>query len=304
MEQTTSTPSVLRALSNQMADAVTRISTALVLVDGRERQPASGIVYAPNLILTANHVLERQDQITIQTHDARKLSAQAIGRDQTSDLAVLRVPDLQDVVPATATQEEGRVGQLVLAVGRSSAEGPMASSGIISAVSGPLRSRQGIVLERSIRTDAIPYPGFSGGALIDTQGNLLGMLTTGIVSNVALAIPVEIALSIAATLEKQGHVKRGYLGISSQFIQIPAVQRLGRAQENGLLIVQVDENGPAQRGGIIVGDILLTLDGQVVRDAEDLHLLLTGERVGKTVAIEVIRGNTLQTLQVAIGQRS
>jgi S1-C subfamily serine protease len=180
----------------------------------------------------------------------------------------------------------------------------MASVGIVSAVGGPLRIARGATLERYIRTDAIPYPGFSGGPLINTQGEVLGITTTGLVNSATLAIPTAIAWGIAETLAQQGFIKRGYLGISSQLVQLPEAQRAGKTQEHGLLIVQVDENSPAQKGGLILGDILIELDGQALKDAEDLRALLTGDRVDKTIPLEVIRGGKLQTLQVTIGQRS
>ena len=304
MEQTTNQNDihVLRLLSNQMADAVDRVSLSLVLVNGRQRQPASGVVYAKDLILTADHVLEREEDLTIQTHDGRTLAAQFVGRDTSTDLAVLRVTDLGLSV-ATAATEPARVGQLVLAVGRSSGEGPMASAGIVSAIGGPLRTGRGTTLERYIRTDATPYPGFSGGPLIDVQGGVLGITTTGLVNGIALAVPASIAWVIAETLAQQGYIKRGYLGISSQLVNLPPAQRGGRTQEHGLLIVKVDDDSPAQKGGLMLGDILVGLDGNVVNDSEDLQTVLTNNRVGKTVPVEVIRGNTLHTLQVTVGQR-
>jgi len=303
MEPTTDTTQLLRALSNQMADAVERISQALVLVNGRQRQPASGIVYAPDLVLTADHVLEREEDLTVQSHDGRTLPAQFVGRDLATDLAVLRVANLGDTV-AIAAEEQARVGQLTLAVGRTPGDGPMASVGIVSTVGGPLRTGRGVALERYIRTDAIPYPGFSGGPLIDAQGAVVGVLTTGLINGVALAIPISIAKNIAETLTKQGYIKRGYLGISSQLVHLPVAQRAGRSQEAGLLIIKVDENSPAQRDGVMVGDILVALDGHTISDAEDLQLLLAGDRVGKAIPVDVIRGNSLQTLQVTIGQRN
>ena len=302
MEQTTNNTQLLRALSNQMADAVEQVSPALVLVNGRQRYPASGVVYAPNLILTADHVLEREDDLSIQTHDKRTLAAQFVGRDLATDLALLRVAEL-GVEPATAATEQARVGQLVMAIGSSSGEGPTASVGIVSTIGGPLRTGRGVVLERYIRTDATPYPGFSGGPLIDVQGHILGILTTGLVNSVALAIPIAIAQRVADALAKHGYIKRGYLGISSQLIPLPTAQRAGRAQDHGLLIIKVDENSPAQRGGVLVGDILVAIDGHAINDSEDLQVLLTGERVGKAVPVDVIRGSALQTLQVTIGQR-
>jgi len=303
MEQTTPETNLLRTLSNQMADAVERVSPTLVLVNGRQGRPGSGIVYAQDLVLTADHVLEREEDLTIVTHDGRTLPAQFAGRDLSTDLAVLRVANL-GINPAVVSTEQARVGQLVLAVGRSANDGPMASVGIVSAVGGPLRVAQGTTLERYIRTDAIPYPGFSGGPLIDTQGAVLGITTTGLLNSATLAIPATIAWGIAETLAKQGFIKRGYLGISSQLVQLPEAQRAGRSEEHGLLIVQVDEDSPAQKGGLLLGDILIAIDSHPLKDAEDLRSLLSGDRVGKTIPVEVIRGGKLQTLQVTVGQRS
>ncbi len=300
--QTTTNTPLLRLLSNQMADAVERIGPALALVNGRPRQPASGVVYGQDLVLTADHVLEREDDLTIQTHDKRTLPAQFVGRDLATDLAVLRVANL-GLAAATVSEETARVGQLVLAVGRTVNDGPMASSGVISIIGGPLRTGRGVNLERYIRTDATPYPGFSGGPLIDMQGAVIGILTTGLVNGIALAIPMDIAKNIADTLVKQGYIKRGYLGISSQLVRLPDAQRAGQTQEHGLLIVKVDENSPAEKGGLMLGDILVALDGHAINDSEDLQILLTGDRVGKAIPIDVIRGNTLQTLQVTVGQR-
>jgi S1-C subfamily serine protease len=302
MTQTTDTTSLLRALSNQMADAVERVTPSLVIVNGRQRQPASGLIYGPDLVLTADHVLEREEDLTIQTHDNRTLPAQFVGRDLGTDLALLRVANL-GLAPAQATTESVRVGQLVLAVGRTPGDGPMASTGVVSTIGGPLRTGRGTILERYIRTDATPYPGFSGGPLIDAQGDVVGILTTGLVNGVALAIPMDIARGIADTLAKQGYIKRGYLGISSQLVELPVSQRAGRTHEHGLLIVKVDENSPAQQGGVLVGDIVVALDGHSINDSEELQLLLVGDRVGRAVPVEVMRGNTLQTLTVTIGQR-
>lgn len=301
MSTTTTDADLLSALSNQMADAVDRARRALVMVNGRPRQPASGVVFAPNHILTADHVIEREDDLTILTDDGRTLAAQFGGRDPASDLAILRVADL-GIDPAEQAGP-ARVGQIVLAVGRPSSQGPMASLGVVSAVGGPLRTGRGAVLEQYIQTDSTPYPGFSGGALIDAAGAALGVITTGLVNGVPLAVPSSIAWRIAETLASQGHVKRGFLGVSSQPVAIPEAQRAGRGQESGLLIVSVEPDSPAGRAGLLLGDVLVGLDGQAVTDVDDLQALLTGERVGKAVPVEVIRGGALQTLQITIGQR-
>lgn len=295
--------SVLNTLSNGLADAVERIGPSLVTVNGRQRQSASGVVYKEGLVLTADHVLEREEDLTIGTDDGQTLKAQFVGRDPSSDLAVLRVEGL-NAQPAAAAQQEARVGQFALAVGRPSESGPMASSGIVSAVGGPLRTGRGGMLERYIRTDATPYPGFSGGPLINTAGEVLGIVTTGLAGGVALAVPSAHAWRIADTLTQHGQIKRGFLGISSQPVFLPEGQRAGRSQETGLLIVRVDQDSPAHKGGLLLGDILSTFDGQTITDTDDLQALLIGDRVGRTIPVEVIRGAALQTLQVTVGERS
>ncbi len=293
---------MLNALSDQMADAVERIAKSLVMVNGRPRQPATGIAYAEDLVLTADHVLEREDNLTVQTHDNRVLGVQIVGRDASTDLAVLRVQGLS-VTFATAAAK-ARVGQLALAVGRPSPDGVMASLGVVSKVGSSLRiGRSGAILERYIQTDAIPYPGFSGGALVDVAGAAFGLLTTGLVRGAAVVIPMDIALKVAGTLTKQGYVKRGYLGIVSQQVKLPPAQR-SDTQEYGLLVVRVEENSPAEKGGLLIGDILLAVEGQPINDADDLMAALHGDRVGNPVAVRVSRGGVAQTLTVVVGQKS
>jgi S1-C subfamily serine protease len=291
------TNSTLVDFSNQLADAVATAAKALVTVKGRARQPASGVVYAEGLVLTANHVLERDEDLSIESSDGKSMPAQLVGRDPASDLAVLKVTGLKIAAGAPASGT-ARVGQLVLAVGRPSSHGPMASIGIVSFVGGPLRTGRGLTLEQYVRTDATPYPGFSGGPLVDAAGAVLGITTTGF-GGAALAIPHETAWRIGKALTEHGTPKRGYIGISSQPVRLPA----GSKQETGLLVVHVEDGSPAAKGGLLLGDILVALDGQPAGDTDDLLRLLTGERVGKGCKIEVIRGGKAQTVEVTIGQR-
>src|SRR5712692_4790268 len=177
----------LTDLSNQMADSVAAAAITLVTVKGRARQPASGVVYAEGLVLTANHVVERDEDLSIEDGDGKSVPVQLVGRDPGSDLAVLKAAGLK-LKPAKAASDAPRVGQIILAVGRPSNHGPMASIGIVSFVGGPLRTGRGLTLEQYIRTDAAPYPGFSGGPLVDAAGAVLGITTTGF-GGAALAIP-------------------------------------------------------------------------------------------------------------------
>jgi serine protease DegQ len=293
----------LAALSNGMADAVENVATAVVRVNGRRRRSGSGVVFAQNMVLTASHVLEREEDLSVETADGRSLSARFAGRDHSTDLAVLNVDGL-DIDPATPSEGDARVGQISLAVGsHSRGEGSRATLGVVSAVGGPARSRRGPRVERYIQTDATPYPGFSGGPLIDARGDVLGILVSGWGRGAAFAIPADIAWRTAGTLSERGSVKRGYLGILSQPVRLPNGQSLGLTQRGGLLVVGVEDGSPAGRGGLIVGDILATLDGQPIEDTEDLLVLLAGDRVGRSVPVKLVRGGELTGVEITVGER-
>lgn len=291
----------LGALSDGMADAVESIAGSLVRVNGRRRRSGSGVVFAQDTVLTASHVLEREEDLSVETADGRTLAARFAGRDHSTDLAVLSVEGL-NVEPATPAEGNARVGQISLAVGsHSHGEGPRATLGVVSAVGGPVRTRRGPRLERFIQTDATPYPGFSGGPLIDARGKVLGILVSGWGRGAAFAIPADIAWRTAGTLHERGTIKRGYLGILSQPVRLPDGERLG--QRGGLLVVGVEDGSPAGRGGLIVGDILATLDGQPVEDTDDLLVLLAGDRVGRTVPVKLVRGGELTEVEITVGER-
>jgi S1-C subfamily serine protease len=180
----------------------------------------------------------------------------------------------------------------------------MASSGVISSVGGPVRTRDGSLLEKFLTTDARPYPGFSGGALISLKGEVLGVMTSGLLGSTAIAIPAQVAWRAAKALAEHGTIRRGYLGIGSQQVGLEGRNTGGRTQESGLLVVHVEDGGPASKAGILVGDIVLALDDQAVLDSDALLALLAGDRVGKTVQLDVLRGEQVQALQVTIAERS
>jgi serine protease DegQ len=294
----------LAALSDGMADAVENIAASVVRVNGRRRRSGSGVVFAQNKVLTASHVLEREEDLSIETADGRTLPARIAGRDLSTDLAVLNVEGLEDIELATPAEGDARVGQISLAVGsHSRGEGPRATLGVVSAVGGPVRTRRGPRLERYIQTDATPYPGFSGGPLIDARGKVLGIMVSGWGRGAAFAIPADVTWRTAGILSERGSVKRGYLGILSQPVRLPDGERLGLTQSGGLLVVGVEDASPAGRGGLIVGDILATLDGQPVEDTDDLLVLLAGDRVGSSVRVKVVRGGELTELEITVGER-
>ena len=303
MERNEENLDALVALSNGMADAVEAVGASVVKVHGRRRHPGSGVVFAENLVLTAGHVVEREEDLTVEAADGRTLPARFVGRDHSTDLAVLGVEglDARAVEPADG---EARVGQISLAVaapGRG--DGPRATLGVISSTGGPIRTRRGPRLERFIQTDATPFPGLSGGPLIDARGRVLGVLISGWGRGAATAVPADLAWRVAASLRERGSVKRGYLGILSQPVSLPGGERLGLTQKGGLLVVGVEDGSPAGRGGLIVGDIVATLDGQPVEDTDDLLVLLTGGRVGSEVPVKVVRGGEPQDLAVTVGER-
>lgn len=294
----------LTALSDSMVAAVEKAGAATVMVNARRRLPASGVAYAPDLILTADHVVERDEDIRIGLPDGNLVPALLAGRDPGSDLALLRL-ERPLAMQAEPAPQPARVGQLALALGRPSLEGIQASLGIVSAIGGPLRLGRGGLLEQYLRTDAIPYPGFSGGPLVDAAGRVIGVNTSGLARGVSLTIPAGLAWQLAAALAKDGRIRRGFLGVRSQPVEVSTAQQeaLGRQQATGLLLVSVEKNSPAEAGGLLVGDIIVGIGGQPVADPDELAASLLGSVVGKLTPIEVLRGGKPTTITVTIGER-
>lgn len=301
----TLTDNPLSVLSDAMAEAVAKAAAATVLVNARRRLPASGIAIAADLILTADHVVESDEDISVILPDDSQLTASIVGRDAGSDLTVLRL-ERPSAVTAEQASPAARIGQLVLALGRPNREGIQASLGVVSAIGGPVRTGRGGLLDKYLRTDAIPYPGFSGGPLVDTHGRVIGINTSGLARGASLVIPSGLAWQIAETLVKHGRVRRGFLGVRSQPVDIPTAQRkaLDRQQSTGLLLVGIEPGSPAEVGGLLVGDILVGLAGQPVSDPDELLTCLTGEIVAQATPVEVIRGGDLHTVLVTIGERN
>ncbi len=296
--------SALTDFSKGLSSAVEKVGRGTVLVDARRRFPASGIAYAADLILTADHVVTREEDIRILTGDGKSLTAALAGRDPGSDLALLRLPE-KALVPASVAEARPEVGQLVLALGRPGSAGIQASWGIITAIGGPARTGRGGMLDEYIQTETTSYPGFSGGPLIDTEGQVLGLNTSGLAHGLALTIPVKYAWRIAEALSTHGVVKRGYLGVRTQPAEIPnaAQKLLKRDQVHGLLVLWLEEGGPAEKGGLLVGDMIVSVAGRPMSDSDDLFASLDSETVGKSVAIEVLRGGNPQTIKVMVGER-
>ncbi|MGB8984632.1 MAG: trypsin-like peptidase domain-containing protein [Anaerolineales bacterium] len=296
-------PNPLTDFSNSLTSAVEKAGASTILVDARKRYPASGIAYAADLVLTADHVVTREDDLKVLLPDGKGLPAAIAGRDPGSDLALLRLAE-KALSPAP-TSEEVKVGQLVLALGRPSRAGMQASWGIVTAVSGPVRTFRGGMLDGYIQTETTPYPGFSGGPLINTEGQVLGLNTSGLTRGSSLTIPARMAWHVAETLSKHGTVKRGYLGIRSQPVEIPEAARkaLKRDQSHGLLILWLEEGGPADQSGLLVGDILAAIEDRPIDDADDLFAALDSSTIGRAIAVEVLRGGRPETIAVTVGER-
>lgn len=299
----------LAALSDDLAAAVDTVGRSVVAIHARRRIPASGVVWQPGVIVAAHHTIQRDDDITVTLHDGTTASATLAGRDSSTDLAVLRLADgagaSSQNPPAVATADRApRVGQLVLALGRPGTS-VTASLGIVSAVGGEWRTWQGGTIDRFIRLDLSVYDGFSGGPLVDAGGRVVGINTSGLSRATALTVPAGTVVRVAGQLLARGHVARGWLGIATQPVRLPpALQRgLGLEADGGLVVVNVEPDSPADRGGLLIGDILLALDAQPVRDPGDVLAALGGDRIGKAVTLKVARGGRAEQVSVTVGER-
>ena len=296
----THTSETLKSLSNALADAVDAVSASVVQVRGA-RRPVSGLVYSPEVVLTAMSALGRDNGIQVRRGDGTLLPAELVGWDPATNVAVLRVSGLS-AVPAAVASAAPRVGHVALAIARSWSNAVTASTGIISVIGGPLHTGRRRSIEQVIRTNAPMHDGFTGGAFIDTDGGLLGMTTPITIRGSAVVIPAAIVWSTAAAVLEHGSIKRGYLGISGHRVHVPEAQRAGE-RETALLIVGVVPGGPAEAAGVLVGDILAAIDDQPLDSPEDLLDLMTGIPPGRVVRLRVNRGGGFIDVSMTAGER-
>jgi len=292
---------MLTQLSNQFADAVDAAAPSVVQVQGR-RRPASGIVYADNLVITTMRALGREDGLHVRRHDDRTLEAELAGWDPATSLALLRVSGL-DARPLTPAAAPARVGHLALAVARSWSNMLTASAGIVSVIGGPLPTGRRRAIDQVIRTTAPMHDGFAGGAFLDTSGALLGVATAAEIRGLGVIIPAAIAWKAAAGVLEHGGPRRGYLGIAGQPVTLPDNQRGQDGREEALLVVAVTSDSPAARAGVLVGDLLVAFDGHAVESPEDLLDLLSGDKIGRQVTLRVLRGGSATDVTVTVGER-
>jgi S1-C subfamily serine protease len=286
---------LLAGLSDELAGAVARAGPAVVSVDARRpgRPPASGIVWDDTgTVVTAAHVLERPRDIGILLDDGRRQPARLVGRAESADLAVLKIASTTgaEVAPADAL----KVGHLVLALGRPDPAAPMATFGVVSALGNAWRGGQPDPT-RYIRTDVGLLPGFSGGPLVDTHGRVVGMVSSHFGQGGAVAIASSSLHGLVAALLAGHTPRRGYLGVSAQVVELQATtrQQLGLAQTSGLMLLGLEPDAPAERAGLLVGDIVLALGDRVLSDGEALQMALGPEVVGQVMTARVVRGGAL-----------
>lgn len=294
----------LSEVSQGMGKMVEAASAAVVRVEGRRRLPASGYAWSEDgLVLTANHVLRRDNKIRIGLADGSQASAQLVGRDPSTDLALLKVDSTNLNTLDEAAEEDVRVGNLVMALGRPGAS-IQATLGIVSAVGTGWRSRQGGQAARIIQTDVLMYPGFSGGPLVTAGGALVGLNSSALMHGVSVTLPTTTLKRVVDTLLQHGRVRRGYLGVSTQIVRLQNDIRQELGQKSGLLIVAVEPGSPAEQSGLTIGDTIVNLGSTTIRRHDDLLAELIHAQFDEKVPVTIVRGGEIQTLNVRIGEQT
>jgi S1-C subfamily serine protease len=284
----------LLALSNELAALAARAGQGVVAVHGRPRIPSSGILWRSNVVVTAEHALRREEELRVTLPDGSIIAAELAGRDPGTDLAVLRV---KAETPEWNFSTTPQCGNLILAIGRSAEMGMTAAMGVVSSVSGAWHTWRGGKVDQFLRLDVGLYPGSVGGAVVDAEGRLLGLATSGLSRTSIIAVPAATIARVVDELLEKGHVARGYLGVGLQPIALPA------PQQGGLIVLSVESDGPAGRAGLVLGDILTSVGGKPVASVEDLQEALGAGSAGKTVSVSLIRGGDPVQVDLTIGER-
>ncbi len=294
----------IQQFSDALAAAVEGASASVVRIEGRHRGPsASGIVWsADGVIVTADHKIEREEGIEVGLPDGRKVPARLVGRDPGTDLAVLRA-DAADLTPAPwAPTDSLKLGHLVLALSRPG-QTVRASLGVVAALGPEWQTRAGGKVDRYVATDVAHQRGFTGGLLIDVSGRGLGLNDAGLQRGQGIALPAATLKRVVAALLADGGVKRGYLGVGAHPVRLPAPIAEQAGHPVGLIVVAVQPEGPAERAGILLGDVLLALDGHPLGDMGELQSLLGEERAGKEAALRLSRAGEVREVTVTLGAR-
>ncbi|TMF15893.1 MAG: PDZ domain-containing protein [Chloroflexi bacterium] len=290
----------LSDLSRDIADLVGRLGPSVVRIDARRGRPATGIIWADNLVLTADHVLEHEDTIQV-TGSTTTVKASIAGRDAGTDLALLRTEGLNGAPAPRGRSTDIRAGHIVIAIGQ---PGELqVTVGIVSGLSGSFRSWRGGQVERLIQTTAELLPGFSGGPLVDADGRVVGINSWNFGRGVSRAVPVETAERVAESLKTHGRIRRAYLGLGAQPVRLSEALASQLGEESGLLVVTVEPGGPAQKAGLLQGDTIVSVDGDPVRHLDELFGKLGALEVGSAHRLGVVRAGERKEVPVTVGER-
>ena len=292
-------------LSNELANAVERASAGVVAVHARPRINSSGIVWRKNLILTTSEGIRIDEGIQVLLPDGRRTDARLRGSDSGTDLALLEA-DTGGIAPLELGADDHlKTGQLILAVGRTAATGPIASFGIISGVSGEWKSWRSGKIDPFVRLDISVYSTSSGGAAVDAGGTVLGLVSTGLSRSSVLAVTRRTIDRVAQKLLDHGYVGRGFLGVALQHVALPQdlKDKLNLDQDTAIMLLGIEPNGPAAAAGLTLGDILLDAGGAIIADAESLSAILDNAVIGESLKFRVLRAGAIQEVSVRIGER-
>lgn len=295
---------MLAAFSEGLSRAIALAGQSIVAVHARYRTGSSGIHWRPGFVVTAEHTIKREDDITLTLPNGQTCGATLVGRDSSTDLAVLKIEESACAVADLSDSSALSVGHIVLAAGRSAENGLSASMGVISTIGGGWRTWHGGQIDQFIRPDLMLYPGFSGGPLVDIQGRILGVNTSG-PRHLALTLPTATVNRVVEQLSQRGRISRGYLGVGLQPVRLPAmvVQALHLPQPAGVIVLSLEAGGPADTAGVLIGDVLVSLGGAPVGDIADVYAQLGPERIGRPLMAEIIRGGRLMQVTIRVGDR-
>src|SRR5438067_6188181 len=291
----------LAELSNDIAALVDRCGASVVSIDARRGRSATGIVWADNLVVTADHVLEHEDEIKV-TSAAGTVSASIAGRDSGTDLALLKTNGLKAPAAHRAQLAGVRQGQMVLAIGRPGEV--QVTLGIVSGISAAYRSWRGAQVERLIETTADLLPGFSGGPLLDAEGRVIGVNSWNFGRGISRALPSGTVEKVIESLQSHGRIRRAYLGVGTQPVRLSEGLERELGQPTGLLVVTVEAGGPAAQAGILQGDTLVGVDGEAIRGLDHLFNAVRRLEVGSTHTIRLIRAGELKEIKLTAGERA
>ena len=298
--------SILETISSEFASAAEKVGSSVVAVHARRWMPTSGIEWKKGVVVTVHHGVQRDEEINVLLGSGRAVSAKLAGRDPSTDIAVLRIEEGSSSAPQLGDSTSLRLGHLVLALGRTRRGDLVASSGIIGGISGEWRNRRGGQLDQHIRLDLALYPGFSGGPLLNARGEVVGINMRGPAYGRALTVPVATVNRVVEELLEKGRIARPYLGIRMQPVEVPENMRSKLPTETraGLLVMHVENGGPAEKAGVLLGDVLFELGGKAVEQVDVVQDSLATAKIGQVLQIRVIRAGEIKPVSVTLGERA